>query len=199
MLVRPKSLETSCRRSLVRTAAIAMLLVGPALEAEEKPQLLPTRDVDITYDVTRPQRPQIRQRIRWQASAHLERVDGPGKSASIFDHNAHEITLLNPAARTYRKLEGSPRWPPEPQAGVALGRGPESIVAGLHCVDWSWTEDAETHTVCITADGVLLRLVVDGKTVMQARSVSYGPQRAELFQVPSHFTPALAPEGTLGP
>jgi hypothetical protein len=27
--------------------------------------LSPTRDVDITYDVTRPQKPKIRERVRW--------------------------------------------------------------------------------------------------------------------------------------
>jgi hypothetical protein len=68
----------------------------------------------------------------------------------------------------------------------------------LQCTDWTWIEDVETHTVCTTADGVLLRLVVDGRTVMEARSVSYGPQAAELFQVPSNYSPALAPEGNTG-
>jgi len=199
MVVPPKALQASCRRSLARTAAIAMLLTGSVIEAEEKPQFLPTRDVDITYDVAWPQQPRVRQRVRWLASEHLERIDGPGKSTSIFDHSGHEITLLNPAARTYRKLEGSPRRPPQPEAGAVLKRGTESVVAGLRCVDWSWMEDGETHTLCTTADGVLLRLVIDGNTVMQARSVSYRPQRAELFQVPAGYTPALAPEGGLEP
>ena len=180
------------------TAGVALLLVGSAPQAEERPPLLPTRDVDITYDVTRPQQPKICQRVRWLASEHLERIDGPGKSTTIFDRSAHEITLLNPAGRTFRTLEGSPRGPPEPAAGVGLKRGAESVIAGLHCVDWSWTEAAETNTVCATADGVLLRLVIDGATIMQARSVSYGKQTAELFQVPSNYSPALAPEGSTG-
>jgi hypothetical protein len=49
--------------------------------------------------------------------------------------------------------------------------------------------------VCLTPDGVLLRLIIDGQTIMQARAVSYGSQRADLFQVPPDYTPALAPEG----
>ena len=68
-------------------------------------------------------------------------------------------------------------------------------MAGLHCVDWSWTEDVETHTICLTPDGVSLRLVVDGKILMQALSVSYARQPAELFRVPPGYTPALAQEG----
>jgi hypothetical protein len=68
-------------------------------------------------------------------------------------------------------------------------------VAGLHCTNWSWTEDVETRTACMTADGVLLRLVVDGYTVIEARTVSYGPQKVELFRIPPDYAPALAPEG----
>jgi hypothetical protein len=186
-------------RSLPPTAAVlALLLMGCPMHAEEEPPLLPTRDVDITYDVTRPQQPKIRERVRWSASQHLERIDGPDKSTTIFDHAAQEITLLVPKSRSYRKLEGKPRRPPEPETGAVLKRGNESVVAGLHCVDWSWTADVETHTVCMTPDGVLLRLMIDGQTVMQAHSVRYGAQSADLFQIPRDYSPALAPEGSTG-
>ena len=181
------------------TAALALLLVGSPLCAEEQPpQELPTRDVDISYQITRPHQPTIIQRRRWLASERLVRVDGSDKSATIYDRNAHEITVLNLANRTYLKLEGAPRLPLDPEKGEALTRGGEFVVAGLHCTDWSWTEDVETHTVCLTPDGVLLRLVVDGKTVMQARSVSYARQPAELFQVPPGYTPALSSGGDPG-
>ncbi len=175
---------------------ILVLLVGCPSWADETPQLQPTRDVDISYDVTRPQQPKIRERVRWLAAEHLERVDGPDKSTTIFDRSADEITLLMPASRSYRKLVGVARRPPAPEAGAVLKRGDVVVVAGLHCTDWSWTgEDLIVHVVCLTPDGVLLRLVIDGQTIMQARSVSYGSQRAELFQVPPDYTPALAPEG----
>jgi hypothetical protein len=67
----------------------------------------------------------------------------------------------------------------------------------LHCVDWPWTEDVETHTVCITADGVLLRFLVDNKRVSEARSVNCRRQPAELLQVPPDYTPSLTPDGGL--
>jgi hypothetical protein len=176
-------------------ALAALLLVGPAAIATDQPKLLPTRDVDITYEVTRPQQLKVRERVRWLAGDHLERVDASGRSATIFDRNAHEVTLLTPANRTYRKLDGAPRRPLEPEPGAILKRGSDAVVAGLPCTDWSWTEDVETHTVCVTADGVMLRLVVDGQTFVEARSVKYAPQKAELFQVPRGYAPALAPEG----
>ena len=174
---------------------LALLLVGALAAAEEQPKLLPTRDVDIRYDVTRPQQPKVRERVRWLAGEHLERVDASGRSTSIFDRDAHVVTLLTPATRTFRKLDQAPRRPLEPEPGAALQRGAEAVVAGLPCTDWSWTEDGEKHTVCATADGVILRLIVDGQTFIEARSVKYGPQKADLFRVPANYTPALAPEG----
>ncbi len=180
------------------TAAVALLAGAPPLWAEEQPQLSPTRDVEITYKLTRPHQPTITERVHWSAAAGLERIDGPRRSTSIFDRKANVVTLLNGASRTYRKLEGTPRQPMEPEKGAALQRGGEAVVAGLPCVEWSWTEDIETHTICVTPDGVLLRLVVDSKTVMQARSVGYRRQPPELFQVPTNYAPALAPEGNSG-
>jgi hypothetical protein len=41
---------------------------------------------------------------------------------------------------------------------------------------------------------VLLRLVIDGNTIMLARSVKYAKQAPEPFQVPPKYRPALAPE-----
>ena len=159
----------------------------------------PTKDVDISYRITRPNQPAIIERRRWLAGEHLERVDGPDKSTTIFDRNKGEIILLNVAKRTFRKLEGSGRRPPEPDAGVTLARGAELVIAGLHCSEWTWTEDTETHTVCATPEGVLLRLAIDGRTVIEARSVHFAPQAAKLFQVPPSYSPALAPEGAPEP
>jgi hypothetical protein len=187
-----------CFRDLPPLVAAIMILAKPAV-ADERPTLLPTRDVDITYDVTRPQQPRTRERVRWLASDHLERVDGSGRATTIFDRGAREVTLLTPANRTYRKLDGAPRRPLEPEPGAVLKRGQDAVVAGLPCTDWSWVEDIESHTVCATADGVILRLVVDGQTFVEARSVKYAAQKAELFQVPRDYSPALAPEGAAEP
>jgi hypothetical protein len=188
-------------RKLSGLAAIAAIALAPciAAPAEERPQLLPTRDVDITYDVIRSQRPKVRERVRWSAAEHLERVESSGRSVTIFDRNAHEVTLLIPANRTYRKLDGAPRRRSEPDPDAVLKRGSDAVIAGLSCTEWSWTEDVESHTLCSTPDGVMLRLVVDGLTVREARAVKYAPQKAELFHVPPGYTPALAPEGGAGP
>jgi len=185
--------------SVPSLAGLVVLLVGSIAGAQERPQLVPTRDVDISYKITRPNQPAIVERRRWLAGEHLERVDGPDKSTTIFDRNRGEITLLNAANRTFRKLEGTGRRPPEPEAGVTLTRGAEFVIAGLRCVEWTWTEDTENHAVCVTREGVLLRLAIDGHAVIEARSVRFARQTAELFQVPANYSPALAPEGAPEP
>ena len=180
-------------RDALLTAVLASLLVGN-VGAEQPPQLLPMNDVDIIYDVTLRSQQRIRERVRYLAAELLERVDGPHKSTTIFNRRTREIIHLSLADRTFRQLD-MPRRPEEPAPEVILKRGNESVVAGLHCVNWSWTEDVETRTVCLTEDGVLLRFLIDGKPVSEARSVSYRGQPAELFQVPRGYTPLLAPEG----
>jgi hypothetical protein len=201
LAAREVSMGNHCGLSptVVALVLLGQLLALPAGAAEDQPTLLPTRDVDITYDVTRPQQPKVRERVRWLAADHLERVDSSGRSTTIFDRNAHEMTLLSPANRTYRKLDGAPRRALEPEPDAVLKRGGNAVVARLPCTEWSWTDDVATYTICLTADGVMLRLAVDGATVSEARSVKYAPQKAELFQVPRGYAPALAPEGAQEP
>ena len=50
--------------------------------------------------------------------------------------------------------------------------------------------------MCITADGALLRFLINGQIVSEARSVNYSPQSADFFHVPSDYAPLLAPEGS---
>ena len=82
-----------------------------------------------------------------------------------------------------------------PQKGTTLKRDGEYKIAGQNCIDWSWMDDAEMHTACLTPDGILLRLVIDSQIVAEARSVLYAPQPPELFEVPPGYEPALVPEG----
>jgi hypothetical protein len=133
-------------RRVLPTAVLVSLLIGKA-GAEQPPQLLPTHDVDIIYDVTLPSQPRVRERVRFLAAELLERVDGPHKSTTIFDRRTHEIIILTSANRSFVKLN-MPRQPQDPGPEATLKRGDASVVAGLHCVDWSWTEDVETRTVC---------------------------------------------------
>jgi hypothetical protein len=183
-------------RTLPLVVALTVGVVASvSYSGENHPQTAPTRDVDITYRIAQPGLPVIIERRRWLASRHLRRVDGPDKSASIFDQSNGELTLLNAANHTYRMLQGPAAKRMSPEEGTALQRGGEFHIADLGCVDWSWMDDTEAHTACLTPDGVLLRLIIDGRIVAEARSVLYAPQSPDLFEVPPGYQPALAPEG----
>ena len=108
---------------------------------------------------------------------------------------AEQMEARLAANHTYRTVE----WPVakrmSPQKGTTLKRGGEYKIAGQNCIDWSWMDGTEMHTACLTRDGVLLRLIIDGQVVAEARSVLYAQQPPELFEVPSGYEPALAPEG----
>jgi hypothetical protein len=176
---------------------LVLLLVASPSWSGEEPGLAPTRDVDVLYEENRPGRQTVSERVRWLSADHLERIDGPGKSTTIIDLKAKEVTLLNHDSSTYSysHLKGASSWPTGPLDSADLTRRGESVVAGLRCAEWSWTDGVELRAACITPDGVLLRLVVDGKTVVEARSVSYDVQDEEIFQIPPDYTPAvMAPE-----
>jgi hypothetical protein len=106
------------------------------------------------------------------------------------------VTLLNSSSRTYNQMDGGSPWPiATPREPWTPARRGESVVASLRCTDWSWTDDWEARVACFTADGVLLRLLVDGKTRVEALSVRYITQDMETFLVPPGYAPAvMAPE-----
>lgn len=180
--------------------AAAVLLVNGMALAETGPKLIPSRDVDITYRVTKPNEPAFKWRVRWKADTEMERVDGPGDSVVIVDHKTHDETLLNSKARTYVKVEApsdnildqAPDVPPVSQG--------QARVAGLACTDWAWSDqaDQQQHTICVTDDGVRLRETVDGKTVLLAKSVKYRKLKEGTFEIPNSYEPSLSPGGPQG-
>jgi hypothetical protein len=131
----------SCLHTLPSASMLALLLAAAPIRAEDGPVLLPNRDADIAYDVARPQKPKSRECVRWLAAEHLERVDASGRATAIFDYEAHTITLLTPANRTFRRLDQVARRPLEPEPGTSLGRGADAVVARLPCTDPSLTGD----------------------------------------------------------
>ena len=71
-----------------------------------------------------------------------------------------------------------------------LARVGEDRVVGLACTVWSVHARNGDGTVCITGDGVPLRLdgTVDGrKGTLTATAIDFSPQPPSLFQVPTGF------------
>jgi hypothetical protein len=183
--------------SLPLAVALIRAFTGSLCAAEQPPLFLPSRDVSVIYVVTWSDKPGVQERMSWSAGQRLERVDGPW-STIIFDRQAKEIVLLNPATRAYSVLDGVPRWAIEPQPRSRVTRGANFVIAGLRCISWSWMDDdEERHVACVTHDGVVLRLIIDGQTKLEALSVIYGPQSPELFDIPPGYAQPI--DSPLGP
>ena len=69
-------------RRVLPTAVLVSLLIGKA-GAEQPPQLLPTHDVDIIYDVTLPSQPRVRERVRFSRG----RAVRAGRRSTQIDDN----------------------------------------------------------------------------------------------------------------
>jgi hypothetical protein len=183
-------------RAWSATVAVLLPLIVSQSRAEERPQFVPTRDVDVIYEVTRSGEQIASERVRWLASEHVERIDGPQKSITIIDQKANEVMLLNYSTRTFSQTEGASAWPIAPPDEFAeVRRRGEAVVAGLRCTEWSWSDDAGARVACLSANGVVLRLIVEGGPRLEARSVSYAAQDPEIFMIPPGYAPAvMAPE-----
>lgn len=175
-------------------AALAALAAGaacvsPASAESARPQFLPTRDVDVTYSIVQG-KSTLPQRVRWLAARRLLRVDPPVDGMyMIVDYDAKHMSMVREAQHAALEMNA-----PD---GIALGvqnrldattRGSDERIAGLTCTNWQTTDlSNRPATVCLTPDGVLLQVRSQGRIVLTADQVRYGPQQAALFQVPDGF------------
>ena len=183
--------------------AISLLAAGPAL-AQDHPHTLPTRDVDVTYRLghlnpaTTPG--VIEQRLRYDVTGGKLRVDPPTPGLYvILDTRTQHMTTVRESDHSALEIDGAgaPGAPvpgtPGADSGTFIRRG-ESTVASLTCTEWETKDVAnQPALVCITEDGVMLRAVTSGRTVLEATKVQYGPLDPSVFQVPPGYTQRQMP------
>ena len=185
------------------TAALAAFSLLVLTAAGDAPLMTPSRDVDVTYTITAPvsattpARPSLTERMRWDTAGGRYRVDPPTPGMwMVVDEHAHTMTVMREAEHEALVMPRSATSHAGP--GAASGRTYErrgtDTVAGQPCTVWRTTDDRGTEVLsCITADGVLLRASVGGHTVIEAKSVAYGPEPASVFAVPEGFRVAHPP------
>jgi hypothetical protein len=184
----------------MRPAAIAILAACLAVMAvptrADQPLLRPTRDVDVTYRASGAALPQdprrLEQRVRWLAAAQTTRIDPPTTGLFvIIDYVARHMSVVREANRSVIEMaapEDMPGVAAKPGIGGYVRRNDDSV-AGLPCTEWETRDrDGQPALVCITADGVLLRARAQGRLLVSAVSVRYGPQDPAAFRVPADYT-----------
>jgi len=182
----------------VRPAPITALLASlaaPAAAQDAPPNLLPTRDVAVTYRVTEASEPPTETRMAWSVRTDRLRVDPPGGTEwMLLDRAAGTAAVVTESSRTVATIPASAaarmsRLVPE---GATFARRGPARVADTPCTEWTMTVPQGTSTVCLTEDGVLLRSLDgtgDEAFRMEAVRVLYDPP-ADLFAVPPGYRAA---------
>lgn len=167
---------------------VSILSVHAAL-AQETPVLLAKRDFAITYKPIKDGADTVR--LYWHAASKKLRMDMPGVGWSVTDHVAGSGFLVAEEAKRIMDMPDNVRrnqLGPSPDAKFTR-LGAERI-AGHDCTSWSYIDQRAKGTICLTADGVMLRsqaTLAGLEGGMEAVSVSYDPQPTSLFEAPAGY------------
>lgn len=178
--------------------AAALVAVLPcAAQAQDRPQIFPTRDVAVTYRVSGPATG-AEMTMLWSAAQRLMRMNMPGGAGyMVADHANQRGFMVMEAMRMIMDV------PMQQAAGyqkelenARFTRGGTERIAGTDCTVWRYQGQAQSGEACITADGVMLRAQGNAQGQqgrMEATRVVYAPQDPSLFRRPQGYQAMQAP------
>lgn len=194
----------------MRHATLALLLFAAPAVAQDRPPIMPTRDVAVTYRVGGGQPGDMQ--MAWLTAQGLMRMDmpgGPGGSGGFM--------VVNPQAGSGFMVMPSMRMVMDMPAGAGgvnnFARASQTArftregtdrVANTPCTIWRVEDRGDTARVCTTADGVTLRATAAGggpgaQGAMEATRVEYGAQDAARFARPQGYQTTQMPGGGAAP
>ena len=181
-------------------AALFAAAIGPVAAHGDRPPMLPTRDVAITYRVVGAPPWAEEMRISWLASEGRRRIEWPGGvRATVVDHrNPGASFMIFDGVRSVFMLRAGEEpaigTPGGPETSGRFTRAGTASHAGQTCTVWRYEDERSTGEACVTVDGVLLRGVVtlgyEGRTQtggLEATQVDYGPQDPARFRRPGRY------------
>lgn len=207
----PKILAAAC----VAFSALAMPGMAAAQGAPggAPENLRPTRDVAVTYRLAGVQGAEDQvMRMAWSTTEGKQRVDPPGGTGyMLIDRGANSAVMVMEPQRVVLALPSaavaamSQDAPPD----ARFTRKGTAQIAGQGCTEWDVAVPQATSTICVTADGVMLRAVSPlpnggGASRLEATEVRYGAQDSARFRVPEGFqrmqmpAPGEAPPAAAG-
>lgn len=184
-------------RSILASLA-SILVAGPAL-AQDRPPLIPTRDVSIAYrsTVVPPGVPAgATLRMSWLVAEQKLRVDMPGDVGwSLVDQRRQTMVMVLERQRIIMDLpiQGGPGGlsiPSQVPDSARFTRAGSATVAGFACTLWRYEDTNGRGEACVTADGVMLRSsgTHGGQTgTLEATEVAYGAQDPARFRIPTGY------------
>jgi hypothetical protein len=172
---------------------VLLLLVADEALAQERPQTLPTRDVDVVYPITRGTQT-LDEHTRWRAAEQAERVDPPGLDVHvIINHQKRVAWLVNDQLHTVVDMALPHGNPLDPSSQATFTRQNDATIAGQSCTDWAVNGAGPQTVLCLTGDGVLLRVQAGGHILVEASHVTYAPSDPALFTIPTQYTHTAPP------
>jgi len=178
--------------------ALPVLLAAYATMAQEMPPAFPTRDVSVTYKATNGPEMQM----SWLVAEQRIRVDvSGGAGAVVMDMRDKKGFMIMDEQRMAMELpkEGMPAQPGQLPPGAKVTKEGPDTVAGIACTIWLTEYQGVRSRSCITGEGVLLRVRVDGsQDGMEATKVTFAAQNPARFRVPEGFQVMQMPGGGQG-
>jgi Domain of unknown function (DUF4412) len=178
-----------------------VLAAGPAL-AQDRPPLLPSKDVTVTYATSQGRE----MTITYGGGGQRMRIEGmsAGGGYAIVDRTAGTMTIVRPQQQMYMRMPE----PPAMRAGM-LGRQLDNAtfaregrdsVAGIACTVWKVTTEKGTGDACVDANGLVLRARGANSTdpqhqdqLLLAKKVDYHRVPASIFEPPADYKAMTLP------
>lgn len=186
---------------MFRTALLSAMLLAPAAFAEAPAAIWPTRDVVVTYAATGGDDGSIQ--MAFAAKDRLMRMEMGEEGYGIVDHSTRRMTMVMSSQRAYMTIDAPDELPVSLEMkDYTFARMSTRTVAGISCTDWRVaprTNPDEEAVVCLTGDGVMLRLDAGDDDVVEATAVDYRKLDPALFRVPEGFTRMDMPPGMMPP
>ncbi len=177
------------------------LLLLPALalaQAPERPALNPTRDAVVGYHLAPATGESIDVRVAFRSGGRALRVDLPDQSYMLAAPPSRTLVMVVPLERTALDLP----WADGPQSLFLLDekmrftKKAEATVAGQRCTLWDTVLDRARSTVCVTADGIVLRSTsldpLGRRNLIEAFAIRFDTLPDADFSVPGAFERLLS-------
>jgi hypothetical protein len=163
------------------------VLAAGAAWADDAPLLLPTRDVAVSYSLIGrggPKTVVIRQRAHYRVM-RIETVGQPGYV--LVDRQTQRASMVMEAQGVFADMAAN-RVPQEgqlPDDKASFKKRGSASLAGIPCTNWDYVTARGNGTVCVTDDGVMLRVEALSGNGLEATNVSFAPQQVAWFTPPA--------------
>lgn len=166
---------------------VAGVLLAGNGAAQDAPLVLPTRDVAVSYKLIGrggPKNLVIRQR----AQSRVMRIETIGQPGYVLvDRQTQRASLVMDGQGVFADMAAN-RVPQEgqlPDDNASFKKRGLASFAGSQCTNWDYNTARGNGRVCITDDGVLLRIESLSGNGLEATTLAFVPQQAAWFTPPA--------------